>query len=193
MTVKILDVGSGIASVAEQVFDWIEDKEITRLDGLEEVKPDILHDITEPLPQELHNAFDIVYMSHVLEHIERMKVIPTFRYVISALKPMGEIWVVVPSLEWAANEILSKRDGIHIQGMLFGGQNHPLDYHKTGFTLSGLRQLVEICGLLVRKAYQSPFGIELAERHFNCIQNVVVAIRYEDEKTKEERANGASA
>lgn len=182
MAVKILDVGCGVDSVAKVVFDWIEDKEITRLDGDEKAKPDVLHDITEPLPEELRNKFDIVYMSHVLEHIERDKVINAFRYTISALKNMGEVWIVVPSLEWAAGEILKKNDGIHIQGMLFGGQLHPLDFHHVGFTLMGLRQLAEVCGLLIRKAYQAPFEVHLADRRFRCIQNVVVALRYDNGK-----------
>jgi len=181
MTVRILDVGCGSDSVAAKVFDWIEDKEVVRLDGNPDNNPEILHDITEPLPPELHNSFDIVYMSHVLEHIDRVKVIDTFRYVISAVKNLGEVWVIVPALEWAANEIIQKRDGIHVQGMIFGGQNAPLDYHRCGFTLFALRQLVEICGLLVRKAYQSPFTISMENREWNCIQNVIVAIRYDND------------
>jgi len=179
MSVRILDVGCGADSVAKVVFDWIEDKEITRLDGNADAKPDILHDITEPLPQELRNSFDIVYMSHVLEHIDRDKVINTFRYTISALKNMGEAWIIVPSLEWAAGEIIKKNDGIHIQGMLYGSQLAPLEFHRVGFTLMGLRQLAEVCGLLVRKAYQAPFDVHLAERRFHCVQNVVVAMRYD--------------
>ncbi len=185
MTVKILDVGCGEASVAKVVFDWLEDKEITRLDGNPDAKPDILHDITEPLPEEYRNCFDIVYMSHVLEHIDRNKVINAFRYTASALKNMGEVWVVVPSLEWAASEILKKRDGIHVQGMIYGSQIAPLEFHRVGFTLLGLRQLMEVCGLLIRKAYQSPFEIHLADQKFACIQNVVVAIRYDHERETE--------
>ena len=177
--VKILDVGSGYESVAEKVFTWIEDKEIIRLDFNDEASPDIVHDITEPFPEELRNQFDIVYVSHVLEHIDRQKVINTFRNCTGALKNMGEIWAVVPSLEWAANEIINRREGIHVQGALYGGQDHPLDYHRVGFTLAALRQMIELCGLIVRKAYQSPFMTIFDGKEYQCLQNVVIGLRYD--------------
>lgn len=176
-TVKILDVGSGPYNRAAKDFNWIENKEITRLDFNEEAKPDILHDITKPLPEELRNQFDIVYASHVLEHIDFMKVIATFRNLTGALKNMGEIWVVVPSMEWAASEIINKREGIQIQGTIFGGQNHPLDYHRSGFTLRSLRHMVELCGLFPRKAYQSTFGIDFQNQQYECVENVVIGLR----------------
>lgn len=177
--VKILDVGSGYESVAEQVFTWIEDKEIVRLDGNPAANPDVLHDITEPLPEELRSSFDIVYVSHILEHIDRMKVIDTFRNISGAVRNMGEVWVVVPSLEWAANEIINRREGIHVQGVLYGGQDHPLDYHRVGFTLASLRQMVELCGLIVRKSYQSPFTTIFDNKSYQCLQNVVIGMRYD--------------
>ena len=186
--VRILDVGSGSGSVAKTVFANL-DPEVVRLDGTPETNPDILHDITTPLPDELKNAFDIVYVSHVLEHIDRMKVIETFRNIIPAVKNYGEVWVIVPSLEWAANEIINYRDGIHVQMNVFGGQTYAFDYHKCGFTLVGLRQVVELCGLFVRKAYQSPFGIVFNGKEYPSLQNVVVAIRADE--ISERRDGGA--
>lgn len=167
-----------MASVAENVFDNVE-KEITRLDADEFNKPDILHDITTPLPKELHSQFDIVYMSHVLEHIERQKIINTVRYTISAVKNLGEVWIIVPSMEWAASEIIHGRDGAHVQGMLYGAQHNPFDYHRVGFTLKGLRSVMEICGLITRKAYQSPFQIQMDDVLMNCVQNVVIGTRFD--------------
>lgn len=174
--VKILDVGSGPNSVAKTVFEHLE-TDVTRMDGNPENNPDILHDITEPLPDELKGKFDIVYISHVLEHIDRMKVIDVFRNVIQAARNLGEIWVIVPSFEWAANEIINRREGIHVQMNVFGGQAGPLDYHRCGFTLASLRQMVELSGLVVRKAYQSPFYIGFNEKEYASLQNVVIAIR----------------
>lgn len=175
---KILDVGSGKESVAALVFTDVE-KEIVRMDADEALAPDIVHDITTELPEHLHGQFDIVYVSHVLEHIDRLKVIQTLVYLSKALKNYGEMWVIVPSMEWAAQEILDQRDGLHIQGMIWGGQNTQWDYHRCGFTLHAMRQLFEIIGLVVRKAYQSPFGIVMGEHEFTCAQNVVIGARYD--------------
>lgn len=177
--VRILDVGSGPGSVAEQIFGSIPDKEIVRLDADPELNPDILHDITQPLPEELRSAFDLVLADHVLEHVERNKVVDTFRNVISAVKNHGEVWILVPSLEWAANEVINKRDGVHVQAMLFGSQVNSLQTHRCAFTLASLRQMVEICGLIIRKAYQSPFTAVVNGREFGCIQNIVIGARYD--------------
>jgi hypothetical protein len=176
---RILDVGSGKNSVAAQVFADVKDKEIVRMDADEALNPDILHDITQELPEHLLGQFDIVYVSHVMEHIDRIRVIQTLVYLSKALKNLGEMWVIVPSMEWGAQEILAGRDGLHIQGLIFGGQNTPWDYHRCGFTLSALRTLFDLIGLVVRKAYQSPFGIELGENVVNCVQNVVIGARYD--------------
>lgn len=187
---KILDIGSGPESVAAKVFADAPDLHIVRLDGDKDVKPDVVHDITKPLPARLQGQFDIVYCSHVLEHIDRANVIPTLQNISQGLVNLGELWVIVPSMEWAAAEILQRREGAHIQGLLYGSQTNPFQYHKVGFTLSSLRTLCEAMGLVIRKAYQSPFGIitDLGEQ--TCIQNVVVAARYDGlQQLPEKRAN----
>lgn len=179
MTVKVLDIGSGPDSFARQVFTDIADKEITRLDADVNANPDILHDITQPLPEELRGQFDLVVAAHVLEHIPRQRVVETFRHVISGVKNHGEVWILVPSLEWAANEIINKRDGMHAQLAIFGGQKNEFDFHHCGFTLASLRQMVEICGLVVRKAYQSPFTLIMGDTEQTSIQNVVIGARFD--------------
>ena len=176
--VKILDIGSGVASVASVVFDDIQDKQIVRADVNPDLKPDVIFDITKPLPEELKGQFDIVYCSHMMEHIDRNKVFAAMDNLIAAAKDMGEIWVIVPSMEWAANEILRGRDGIHIQGHIFGGQSNEWEYHRSGFTLSALRFLFESRKILVRKAYQAPFTLGYENREFQCVQNVEIGLKY---------------
>ncbi len=176
---NILDVGCGKDSVARIVFEEAE-KNITRLDALEENNPDILHDITQPLTDEHKGKYDIVYCSHILEHIDREKVHTTIQNMVEALAPMGEIWIAVPSLEWAANEILAQRDGVHVQLMIFGGQHNEFDYHRCGFTLKSLRTMLELNNLIIRKAYQSPFQIGYGERLFDCVQNIVIGLKYQE-------------
>lgn len=179
MTTRILDVGSGPDSVAAQIFAGIEDKEIVRLDIDASLYPDVIHDITQPLPEELRSQFDLVLADHVMEHIARDRVVETFRNVASAVKNHGEVWVLTPSLEWTANEIINKRDGEHVQAMLFGGQDNDYQIHRCGFTLQSLRQIAELCGLIVRKAYQSPFTVIVHSREHAAIQNIVVGARYD--------------
>ncbi len=177
--IRILDIGSGPESVAAQIFESIQEKEIVRLDADADNNPDILHDITQPLPEELRSKFDLVLASHVLEHVDRYKVVDTFRNVISAVKNLGEVWILVPSLEWAANEVINQRDGVQVQLSVFGGQKNPWDFHRCGFTLASLRQMVEICGLIVKKAYQSPFKVWSGETQYDAIQNIVIGARYD--------------
>jgi SAM-dependent methyltransferase len=179
MTVKILDIGSGPGSFAEQVFAEIPDKKIVRLDIDPDKNPDVLHNITEPLPEEFRSQFDLVLVAHVVDHIPRVRVVEAMRNVISGVRNGGEVWFLTPSLEWAASELINQRDGMHIQGLIFGGQTDAFDFHYCGFTLASLRQMVEICGLIVRKAYQSPFTIQLGEKEYGCIQNVVIGARYD--------------
>jgi len=177
MTVKILDVGSGSESIATVIFGEIEDKQIVRMDADPDNCPDILHDITQPLPEELRGQFDLVLAAHVMEHIPRDHVVNSFRHVFSAVRDRGEVWVIVPSLEWAASEIVNKRDGVHVQALLYGAQTSALQNHLCGFTLASLRQMVEVCGLLVRKAYQSPFTIIVHDKQYSAIQNIVIGAR----------------
>jgi len=177
---KILDVGSSIGGgIIESYLANIKEKEIVRLDINPLAKPDVLHDITQPLPEELCGQFDIVFCSHNLEHIDRNSVIGTVRNMSAALKNMGELWLIVPSLEWVAKEILQHRDGLHVQGLLYGAQNHQWDYHRSAFTLNALRMVVEVCGLLIRKAYQAPFTLIFENRNWEAIQNIVIAARYD--------------
>jgi hypothetical protein len=179
MTIKILDIGSGPQSVASAIFSGIEDKEIVRLDASLDVNPEILHDITQPLPEELRSNFDLVLASHVMEHVERSRVVEAFRNAMSAVKNLGEVWIITPSLEWTANEVINKRDGVHVQALLYGTQDSSWDLHRCGFTLASLRQMVELCGLIVRKAYQSPFTVMMNGREYQCIQNIVIGARYD--------------
>ena len=176
---RILDIGSGDHSTAETFFPDISDKEIVRLDINPDHKPDVVHDIAAPLPVELVGTFDLVLALHVMEHMDRVSVVNAFKNAASALKNMGEIWVAVPSLEWACDKILSHQEGTYVQQIVFGGQADVWDYHRCGFTMRALRQMVEISGLVIKKAYQSTFTVRGEDKEYECIQNVVIGAKYD--------------
>lgn len=73
--------------------------------------PSILaHDVRQPLPF-ADSSFDVVYHSHVLEHLRRDSA-PTFlRSCRRVLRPSGVIRVVVPDLENIVREYLRALEG----------------------------------------------------------------------------------
>lgn len=191
---QILDIGSGpnggtaldvFAPILEQGYEY----DLVKMDIVPDNNPDIVHDIRNPLPPELHGRFDLILASHVFEHVERHVALPAFRNMASALAKNGELWIVVPSLEWCAEQILNNKVTAAVWLCLYGGgePNQPSYwYHNMGYTLTTLRQVFTICGLVVRKAYQVPFTLPFMQvgsdekREYVALQNVVIGVKVDD-------------
>lgn len=177
---SILDVGCGPKILPKEQFAY---DVLVRLDADKDNNPDYVHDITKPLPKELLNKFDLVWMSHVLEHIDRNKVHDVTKNVSKALKNGGELWILVPSLEWSMTQfdrVKGTNTAFHL--MMYGGQQNEYDYHKAAFTLMDLRFIMEKVGLVTRRAYQTPFLIEHEDgKSIEAIQNVIIGMRHVDD------------
>jgi SAM-dependent methyltransferase len=190
---RVLDIGCGKGSVAEFWFKDIlggRDYELVRLDIDPANKPDYVHDIRKPLPKELVGGFDLVMASHILEHVERGRVILAVQHMASALRHMGELYVITPSLEWCAGEILKGKLTAGVQACIYGGPEPDMAngyYHHTGFTLEWLRWLIENPGgLILRQARQTEFDIHMTAadgetRDYTGVQNVVIGAKYVDD------------
>lgn len=172
--VSLLDVGAGPEGTAQAFFP----EAITfRLDVDPAVNPDFVHDIREPFPAELQNRFQIVFVSHVLEHVERHRVLATVANLRTAVKDGGELWLLVPSLEWVAKELMKDQPSPAVLPAIYGSQAGEYQYHKSGFTLFMLRQIVEKAGLIPRQAYQGPLVITLNDKRYDALQNILVSMR----------------
>jgi predicted SAM-dependent methyltransferase len=81
---------------------------------------------------------EIVYASHVYEHLSNREVGVALREAARVLMPGGELMVAVPDLEVLAKMLthpaLSTADRWHVQRMIYGGQIDAYDFHKSGFT-----------------------------------------------------------
>lgn len=188
--IRVIDIGSGFdESETEQFLEGL-DLVIVTLDANPDTNPDIVHDITEPFPDYLEGAFDIVFASHVLEHIDYLKVGLALRNLVSLLAPGGELHIIVPDMEWAARKILRGEENIALMGTIWGGQRHPHDYHRSGYSLLSLRLLVEKIGLIVRKATKGIFRINWIEdgekKVAEVLQNMVIGLRYMPMMSEEE-------
>ena len=111
---------------------------------------DVVADITETLPFDSGSA-ELVYASHLLEHVateEVPRVLAEWRRV---LRPGGTLLVAVPDLE-AIARMLVERPGWFTPphapwiGAIYGGQKDDWDFHKTGFTAPWLAYCLDQAG-----------------------------------------------
>lgn len=165
MTFKVLNVGAGFAP--NPSFADIEGEPVfTRLDGFAEGNPDVVHDIRDPLPDDLVEQFDVVYISHVLEHIEYRQAAWVLKNVCSAIAPGGLLAVIVPDMEWACRKILRREYDLGVMGVINGGQITEFDYHKCGFTAPMLKLIIESVGLEVIQVSKQEFECIIDGKHF---------------------------
>lgn len=157
---KALNVGAGLAdNPSLKLDDGAEDVLWTRLDIDENRKPDVVHDILEPLPPKMIGAYDYVLASHVLEHITWRGALMALNNICQALKPDGKLILLVPDLEWASRQISKGLFGFDVLGVLYGGHDTPWDYHNSGYTKRALATMMDRVGFdilsLVSKPYES--------------------------------------
>lgn len=113
-----------------------EYKTIT-VDIRDETKPDYRADVRE-LPFG-DNYFDLVFSSHVLEHLSREDYKIALKEWTRILKPDGELRTIVPNIEWAVEQFkegkaLDPQIKPHVWNVLYGGQSNPFDFHYNGWT-----------------------------------------------------------
>jgi len=174
---KVLDIGSGGGSTYIKAY-YPDVDQIIKLDIDRNVKPNIVHDITKPLPRKYQGKFDAAVCFHMLEHINRRDVVSVMRNIADAVRYKGEVVVTVPSLEWAANEIMNGRDSLGVQGILYGAQTSPHHFHKIGFTLNALEQVISHIGILsIDKSFQQEIIVIVDGQRFDAVHNVVKAVR----------------
>ncbi|NUP05814.1 MAG: methyltransferase domain-containing protein [Polyangiaceae bacterium] len=82
-------------------------------------------------------SFDMVYASHVLEHLGYQEDLPkTLRAVRRILRPGGRLFASVPDLMTLARLFTDKaatpETRIEAMRMMFGGQLDPYDFHYVG-------------------------------------------------------------
>jgi predicted SAM-dependent methyltransferase len=171
---RVLEVGCGRSDFVPTYF---VDYEWVRLDIDPAVEPDIVHNIHDPLPEEHQNAYDDVFCSHMLEHIDRNKIGTVMRNMVSALKVGGKLWITVPAMEWAAEQIIQGNETMAVQLTIFGGQQNEWDYHRVGFTMNALHVLYKGLGLTVVGSLREPFKVATGGTFFTCYQNAICGVK----------------
>lgn len=183
-TGRLLDIGSGSTDVARRIFP--KAGAIVTVDIDPAVKPDIVHDIRYQFPVAYHNEFDLVFASHVLEHLAYRDVVPALEHLKETLLIGGVAWLIVPSLEWAAMQLLSDTPSPAVFPVLYGSSDDTEQHqiHRSGFTLAMLRREAHAAGLHVHDAYQTKFLVNMTGKKgpqsYEAVQNIVLAMRADD-------------
>jgi predicted SAM-dependent methyltransferase len=99
------------------------------------------------------STFDVVYSSHVLEHMDYQGELQSaLSQWLRVLKPGGVAEISVPNLEALSRLILNKELSadrhFHVMRIIFGGHLHPNDYHQVGFTPAILSDMLLAAGFI---------------------------------------------
>jgi predicted SAM-dependent methyltransferase len=159
VTPRVLHAGCGTAPLPE----WLPGQE-TRLD----IDPGVSPDITAPMTALGDiGPFDIVYCSHVLEHMPPHEIEQALREIRRVLVPGGFLIVIVPNLANVAPNstvvYVSPAGPITGLDMYYGMatlvQDNPYMAHKYGFVPETLRAFLARAGFEVKHLSDSNFNL----------------------------------
>jgi SAM-dependent methyltransferase len=120
------------------------------VDLLEAPGVDVVADVSGRLPFD-DGSVDLLYASHVLEHLPTARVSEVLREWRRVLRDGGRILIAVPDLERIAHLLVSRSGWFTPPnqpwvGLVYGGQKDGLDFHKTGFSSPWLAALLHDAG-----------------------------------------------
>ncbi len=110
---------------------------------------DYVGDIRD-LSQFAAGSCEIIYASHVLEHVPQQQLVDTLRGVRRILIPGGQFLVSVPDLDTLCRMFIfpgfSPDQKIHTMRKMFGGQVDDHDFHYVGFSFDILASYLQAAG-----------------------------------------------
>lgn len=146
---KVLAVGDGAGNFARDVFEGA-DIETTTL-----------------LPGKKRTGYDAVFSYMALQLVPYRDIMRTVKAWVEVLNTGGELTLMVPSLEWAAVQVLSKERSPALIVHLFGLQDKPGRFHASAFTMMDLRSVCSKAGIAVTHAATGEYHINdnICEMH----------------------------
>jgi predicted SAM-dependent methyltransferase len=146
---RILAVGAGADQVAKQLYG------------------DAVVDFTPLKPGKKQINYDVLVSYHALNKVSFREAQRVLNSWVECLKKDGEFQLFVPSMEWAAEQILSENPSSATLMHLFGTQVDQSNFSVSGYTMRMLRNMCEKAGLSIThaKAGEYTIGEENCEMH----------------------------
>lgn len=174
---RVLEIGAGGHPRTIQEYGR---KNVTILDARMDEYTDVQHAVTprNTLPFE-DESFDVVFNSHVFEHMPYRADLRIMRDWVRVLKVGGSMHTIVPSWEWVAREVLKSPDkrSPAIRGMAFAGQVDEWDVHYNMFTLDMLEDIYKRSGLTVRTCAERKNVVTVHGQSHRTAENFIVGLR----------------
>lgn len=130
-------------------------------------KADLTDDITR-LKKFPDGFAEVIYACHVLEHMSHEEVPQVLSTWHRVLSPGGRIYISVPDIDRIVKIYQENWEHFHTRpntpwiGLIYGGQTDQYDFHKTGFNITWMQELLERAGFNTVEEYPHephPFGV----------------------------------
>ena len=105
---------------------------------------DLRLDITKTLPFD-NDSVDNIYACHVIEHLSREELSNCLPDWVRILRPGGAIEIRCPDIVKVCEQMISDPASLTNHQRLYGLQNSPGEYHKSGHTQQSLT--IDLMGL----------------------------------------------
>lgn len=130
----------------------------------------------EPFADE---TFELVYGSHVLEHVSQSEIVSTLSGIRRILAPKGRLLLSVPDLDVLCRLFLEpeleKTAKFHVMRMMFGGQTDAHDFHHIGFNEVILKDYLAAAGFKYCQRVED-FGIFSDTSSFRPYANLPISL-----------------
>lgn len=135
----------------------------TNVDVREDVEPDIVDDAFE-LSTIKDNTVDLIYSSHMLEHLDYKKTKQALNNWYRKLKKDGILRLAVPDFEAVCRRYMYKGNIQEVLHSVCGSQKHDFDFHYNIFDEKRLTKLLVDAGF----SYVSRYNWWEVEPHNYC-------------------------
>ncbi len=100
------------------------------------------------------NSVELIYASHILEHITRIEYSNVLSRWYNILENGGVLRIAVPDIEQVFKHYQQHKDLRKLRGFLWGGQTYGFNYHYCGWDFKTLKEDLEKVGFKDVKKYE---------------------------------------
>lgn len=124
--------------------------------------------------------YDLIVSYHDLQRVPYWDAVKEVKAYAHRLKPGGELLIFVPSLAWAAEQVLMAEPSPLIKYHLFGSK-HRGRPNKNGFTMRELRDVCERAGIAVTHAAAGEYTVIYQNEAFQAEELLIRGVHRDNE------------